>query len=65
MVHKTIRYVVQMVCHVEMFHDYVLSVSHNVLLWLLYMMCKLQYDDEGIVKTGGGGGGLGIGPHGK
>ena len=47
-----------MVCHVEMFHDYVLSVSHNVLLWLLYMMCKLQYDDEGIVKTGGGGGGL-------
>ena len=34
------------------------------------MMCKLHYDDEGIVKTsggggGGGGGGLGIGPHGK
>ena len=48
-----------MVCHAEMFHDYVLSVSHNVLLWLLYTMCKLQYDDEGIVKTGwGGGGGL-------
>ena len=44
-----------MVCHAEMFHDYVLSISNYVLSWLLYMMCKFHddddYDDESIVKT--------------
>ena len=43
-----------MVCHAEMFYNYVLSITNYVLSWLLYMMCKFHDDDdddESIVKT--------------
>ena len=41
-----------MVCHAEMFHDYVLSISHYVPSWLVYMICKLHDDDdESNLKT--------------
>ena len=47
---QTIRYVVQMVCHAEMFHDYVLSIHITCCCDYFIMMCKLHY---------------GIGPRGK